>query len=258
MQTLTSPAGVRHHSVATHLIASRVANRLAFEMLDSLVQDARKKTASFLAAGQYASAAQALRHAVTLGHLPSRADLAWLLLHGREGAHADANTAFQMAVEGAHLGCCDCQGVLSWCYFYGSGSIGDLGACEQDMQKCLELSLKSSQGGSKYGLLALGNLYTGSNGELPEIPVDYERAANLIARAAAQNLDVALFRMGVMQQTGLGVEQDVVEARRMFRKAADQGFKQAMYAAEKGGGGGNVAECLVLLSPFDHCSLSPF
>jgi TPR repeat protein len=208
---------------------------LAFEMLDSLVQDARQKTAKFLAAGHYASAMQALRHAVTLGHLPSRADLAWLLLHGREGVRADAKTAFQLAVEGTHSGCCDCQGVLAWCYFYGSGSIGDLGACEQDMQKCLELSLKSSQGGSKYGKLALGNLYAGNDRVLPEIPQNYERAAKLIARAAHQNLDAALFRMGVMLETGIGVEQDLVEARRMFRKAADQGFKQAMYATERRG-----------------------
>ena len=63
----------------------RVAAGLAAAVLDRLVKEAER----LLAAAQYAAAAAQLQRAIALGHLPSRAHLADLFLHAREGFAKD-------------------------------------------------------------------------------------------------------------------------------------------------------------------------
>ena len=57
-------------------------------------------------------AAAQLQEALLLGHLPSRASLAWILAFGRQGVAKDRSTAFELVKQGARLGCHDCQGVF--------------------------------------------------------------------------------------------------------------------------------------------------
>ena len=64
-----------------------------------------------LASGQSSLAAAQLQEALLLGHLPSRAALAWMLAFGRQGVAKDRSRAFELAEEGARLGCHDCQGI---------------------------------------------------------------------------------------------------------------------------------------------------
>ena len=64
-----------------------------------------------LASGQSSLAAAQLQEALLLGHLPSRASLAWILAFGRQGVAKDRSTAFELVKQGACLGCHDCQGV---------------------------------------------------------------------------------------------------------------------------------------------------
>jgi hypothetical protein len=44
--------------------------------------------------------------------LPSRALLAQMLIEGREGVAVDHKRGFELAKEGARLGCHHCQGVM--------------------------------------------------------------------------------------------------------------------------------------------------
>jgi hypothetical protein len=56
-----------------------------------------------------------LQRAIQLGHLPSRALLAWIFMFAREGIAKNRNTAIELVQEGARLGCHHCQGVLAFC-----------------------------------------------------------------------------------------------------------------------------------------------
>ena len=64
------------------------------------------------ASGQCAAAVVALQLAVDVGHMPSRAELADMLSHGREGVPTDEQRGLQLAEEGVRLGCQHCQGVM--------------------------------------------------------------------------------------------------------------------------------------------------
>ena len=66
--------------------------------------------------GRFVTAACDLKRAIDSGHLASIADLAWLLLHGREGLPQNKAAAFKMAQEGSRRGCPHSQGVLALCY----------------------------------------------------------------------------------------------------------------------------------------------
>ena len=87
--------------------------------MQPIVQLTKPAVAAMLAAGHYAAAAVQLQLSVEAGHLPSRAVLAWLLIWGREGVAKDVTRGFELAEEGARLGCHHCQGVMALCYVYG-------------------------------------------------------------------------------------------------------------------------------------------
>jgi len=125
--------------------------------LAAAVQEiAVKEAEGLLAAGQHAAASAQLQRAIDLGHLPSRARLADLFLFDREGFSGhnaiDWERAFELAEEGARLGCQHCQGVLAHCYRYGAG-------CSKDEARSLALARRSARRGSKYGQFVLGCLY---------------------------------------------------------------------------------------------------
>jgi TPR repeat protein len=197
-------------------IVRRVAVGLAAAVRDKAAREAEELCAS----GQCAAAVVPLQRAIDLGHLPSRALMAWLLIDGREGVALDCESAFELAEEGARLGCRHCQGVMAYCYW---GAFG----CEKDYTRSLELALESSGMGSKYGQVALGELHYNGEGGLA---VDFAQAAAFYRMAAAQGLDAAQLELGGMHHNGDVIAQDYAEALRLFQLAAAQGHPVALYS----------------------------
>jgi TPR repeat protein len=194
-----------------HLNVARVAAKLMHSRAAAVGNKVGQEAEELRASGQCAAAAVALKLAVDLGHLPSRALKAWMLM---EGSEEDCNAAFELAEEGARLGCHHCQGVMARCYKWGDG-------CERDTARSLELARESSMKGSRYGQFELGSSYQDGAGGVAR---DYVRAGALYRLAAAQNLDWAQLRLGIMYYCGNdNVAQDYAEALRWYQLAAAQG-----------------------------------
>ncbi len=142
-----------------------------------------------------------------------------MLLYGREGVAKDRSGAFELAEEGARLGCHHCQGVMARCYRHGWG-------CERNAARSLELARESSGKGSRYGQYALGGFYEVGSGGVAQ---DYAQAVALFRLAAAQNFDDALCALGHMYAKGFGIAQDRAEALRLCQLAAAQGHPTALF-----------------------------
>jgi len=156
--------------------------------------------------------------AIGLGDSPSRADLADMLINGREGVAVDQIRAFELVEEGARLGCHHCQGVMAWCYLVGYG-------CVKDAARSLALARAIEGNGSKYGQCMLGDLYRFGEGGVAQ---DYAAAVAQYRLAAAQDYDQAQNCLGLIYHMGLGVAQDRAEALRWFKLAAAQGLGGAL------------------------------
>ncbi len=137
-----------------HKMMFCIARRIASKQMAAVRNKAAKEAEEMCALGQCAAALIPLQQAIDMGHLPSLALKAWLLIEGREGSAVDHKRGFELAEEGARLGGHLCQGVLAYCYFGGFG-------CEEDEAQSLELARKSSGSGlgSRYGQHALGRLH---------------------------------------------------------------------------------------------------
>jgi TPR repeat protein len=196
-------------------IARRVAVGLVAAVRDKVAKEAEELCAS----GQCAVAVVPLQRAIDFGDLPSRALKAWLLIDGREGFAEDLKKAFELVEEGARWDCHHCQGVMACCCSRGYG-------CRIDYARSLELALKSSEKGSKYGQFALGMLHHLGGGGLAR---DRAQKAAFYRLAAAQGLDGAQLELGFMYRFGEGVAQDHAEALRWFHLAAAQGHPDALY-----------------------------
>jgi TPR repeat protein len=222
-----------------------------------------------LFAGEYAAATVPLQRAIQLGHLPSRALLAWLFLFGREGIAQDRNRAIELVQEGARLCCHHCQGVLAYCLWNchnkrrividEDGIVGD----EDPPPSCAEMALASSTRGSAYGHFVLGILQEEEE-EFEEVRLDHFRRAaeqhldaaqyelgkhvyeggycepsqyaeslRWFQLAAAQGHPNALFIVGLMHELGHGVPADNAEAIRWYRRAAEAGHLQAARCKHK-------------------------
>jgi len=171
------------------------------------------------ATGDCAAAAALLQQAVGLGHVLSRADLADMLIYGREGVAEDEKRGFELVEEGTRLGCCHCQGVMAFCYLFGLG-------CSKDAARSLALARASAGEGSKYGQRTLGRLYDMGKGGVAK---DYAAALAQYRLAAAQGYDVAQNELGFMYGMGYDVAKDKAEALRWFKLAAAQGLGVALY-----------------------------
>jgi len=157
--------------------------------------------------------------AIGLGDLPSRADLAEMLIGGREGVAMDWKRAFELVEEGARLGCHHCQGMLARCYFDGLG-------CAKDAARSLALARAIEGKGSKYGQYVLGELYYLGEGGVAQ---DYAAAVAQYRLAAAQGYGLAQSCLGLMYGKGQGVARDYAEALRWFKLAAAQGYGGATF-----------------------------
>ncbi len=200
-------------------IVRRVAAKLMHSLAAAVSVKVGKEAEELCASGQCAAAAVALKLAVDLGHLPSRALMAHMLIDGREGVAKDWDGAFELVEEGARLGCHHCQGVMAECYLNGRG-------CVRDDARSLELARESSGKGSRYGQCVLGWLHAGGYGGVAR---DYAQALALYRLAAAQNFDGAQYSLGDMYDERHGVAQDYAEALRLYRLAAAQGHPAALF-----------------------------
>jgi len=198
-----------------------IVRRVAAAQVAATIEALHSKAQALRAAGQCAAAEVLLRQAASNGHLPSNADLADMLMYGREGVAQDQKSAFELAEEGARLGCHHCQGVLAACY-----SVGGFG-CSVDAARSLTLARESAAKGSKYGQMTLGTFHRDGRGGVAQ-----DRAAALAQYrlAAAQGYDAAHYSVGYMYHNGYGVQQDLAEALRWFKRAAAQGYGYALYS----------------------------
>jgi TPR repeat protein len=181
--------------------------------------EAAKEAEELCTSGQCAAAVVPLQRAIHLGDSPSRALMAWLLIRGREGIDEDEERGFELAEEGARLGCHHCQGVMAFCLYDGCG-------CKSDSAQSLELARESSGRGSRYGQLTLGVLHHHGLGGLAR---DRAQALAFFRLAAAQGLDFAQLILGNMYHYGQGVAQDHAEALRLYQLAAAQGHPQSLF-----------------------------
>jgi len=216
--------------------------RVAAGQAAAVRDKAAKKAEELCASGQCAAAVVPLKRAIYLGDLPSRALKAWLLIHGREGIARDEERGFELAEEGARLGCHHCQGVMAFSY------LGGCGREEYDDERSSELARESSGRGSKYGQFTLGELHR-EDADFSGLAEDYAQAVAFYRLAAAQGLDRAQSQLACMYDIGIGVAQDHAEALRLYQLAAAQGHPAALlwlaYCHEKGEGvAADVAEAI--------------
>ena len=227
--------GVGHHFEPSRICSSmmqsqvrRVAAGLAAAVRDSVAKEAEELCAS----GQCAAALPSLQKAIDLGHLPSLALKAWLLVRGRESVAQDRQAAVKLACQGMGLGCHHCQGVMAYCHHVGFGN----GTAEHpftvDEARSLRLAMESSVKGSRYGEHTLGDLLYENSEEV--LALNFEKAVMHYRLAAAQGLDEAQCSLGNMYHCGYGVPQNHTEALRLFQLAAAHGLPQASF---------NVARC---------------
>ena len=209
-----------------HLMMLCVTRRIAAGLVAAVRDKAAKEAEEMCASGQCVTALVKLQTAIYLGHLPSRALLAHMMLNGREGVYEDRDKAFELAEEGTRLGCHHCQGVMAYCYWKGVMAYCYWKGCviQQDSVRSLELARESSEKGSRYGQYVLGELYRLGEGG---VALDKFKAVALYRLAAAQNLDEAQFSLGDMYVCGRGIAKDYTEALRLFYLAAAQGHPWA-------------------------------
>ena len=215
------PAAAAGHKLM-HLLLRRVSSRRAAAVVHGAFDDAQR----IRALCDFAAASKRFSHLMRLGHGPSHAELAWIVIDGREGVAGDAVAGFSIARQGWLMGCAHSTGVLSYCRVYCYG-------CSQDLALGFQLALESAAGGSKFGYLMVGAMLRDGRGGAP---LDVARAVEMYRLAAGLGLDAAQFRLGRMYQSGHGVLRDVGEAARWFRLAGDQGHPWSCY---------EVGECYV-------------
>ena len=193
------------------------------------VQACADEAERLLEAGQYAAAAEQLLRAIGMGHSPSRALMAWLLIWGRDGIASDQGRALKMVEEGVKMGCKHCQGVKAFCVHHDVhwdevGGILVIRDNPEQEQLALELALQSSQSYSRYGHYVLGELYSEQDGNIAD------RTLDLWQQAADQGLDEAQLQMAHnLYSNGTGNPDNRPEALRLYKLAAAQGHPNSMF-----------------------------
>ena len=222
---------------AFHNMMDITARRVASKRMIAIRRKAAKEAEKLCAAGECAAALVLLRFAIYLGDLPSRALMAWLLIDGRKGVEKDRNAALKLVEEGVLLGCRDCKGLRALDRYFLDINLYFRNPNKLPIEKALELALKSSEEGSKYGDYVLAGFYQFGIGGLR---ADSNRAAELYQQAAVEGFDGALVELGSMCSHGIGGPRDDAKALRLIQLAAAQGnpraFYELAYLYEKGRG----------------------
>lgn len=138
------------------------------------------------------------------------------------GGHVvqDPAQARELFTQAAQLGYPPSQFKLGCCYEYGSLT------CPVDPRRSIAWYTRAAERGDAESELALSGWYlTGSEGVLKQS----DSEAYLWARRAAnKGLPKAEYAVGYYSEVGIGVKQDIEEAKRWYMRAAAQGNKRAM------------------------------
>ncbi|KAL1920619.1 uncharacterized protein VTP21DRAFT_996 [Calcarisporiella thermophila] len=132
----------------------------------------------------------------------------------------DEAYARELFTQAAQLGYAPSQFKLGCCYEYG------LITCPVDPRRSIAWYSRAAEQGDPEAELALSGWYlTGSEGVLKQSDTE----AYLWARRAAdKGLSKAEYAVGYYSEVGIGVKQDLEEARRWYLRAAGQGNKRAI------------------------------
>ena len=121
-QGASAPASRAFYNNAS-AICRYVTRARASALIEREFQDAQRVRA----ACDFAAAAARYAQLTALGHGASHAELAWILIDGREGLKRDISAGFSAAQLGSRLGCMHSRGVLSYCHVYSY-------ACSMDLE----------------------------------------------------------------------------------------------------------------------------
>jgi TPR repeat protein len=192
-----------------------------------LAKQAAKDGKRQFALGRCADAVVSFTRAISLGHLPSRATLACMLIEGREGVAQNIAEAVHLVESVSHL-CHDCEGMSAMCLrirYFTLPLPDKTNAMFLEMEKqCTAMAIRSARKASKYGLCELA--YHTFKGDFTSRQV--EEAHKLYHRAAQDGLDVALFHYGQLFYRRQNVPQDYRRALHLLRMAAAQGYIPAI------------------------------
>ncbi|KAJ1647037.1 hypothetical protein IWQ61_010140 [Dispira simplex] len=132
----------------------------------------------------------------------------------------DEGYAKELFIKAAQLGYVPSQFKLGFCYEYGTLT------CPQDPKRSIAWYTRAAEQGDPEAELALSGWYlTGSDNVLEQSDTE----AYLWARKAAdKGLAKAEYAIGYYNENGIGVKQDMEEARRWYMRSAAQGHKRAM------------------------------
>jgi hypothetical protein len=220
---------MRVEGVVQHVAAVRAA-----AVNEALFQQARQ----LYAVGKYAATVAKYKEAIASGHAASHAELAWLLLSGREGVRVNQQKAFELAEKGASMDCMHSRGVLAFIYYKGcrgSDNSASKFKIDSNVTRAVHLANASLAAGSKYGQFVFGLLCeNGNKGWLPKVAKDVIRAVALVRMAAAQGLDAALLKLADFYEHGVdagGIAKDDQECLRLSLLSANQGYLPACYLA---------------------------
>lgn len=189
------------------------------------------------AVGKYVATVAKYKEAIANGHAPSHAELAWLLLSGREGVCVNEQKAFELAEKGASMDCMHSRGVLAFMYHKGCYQGYDKKPVEfvlkRNVARALPLAKASLAAESKYGQFVFGLVC--EKGEVG-IPKDVIQAVALVRMAAAQGLDAALLKLAHFYHYGTnegGIAKDEQEYSRLVLLSAIQGYAPACNEAKE-------------------------
>jgi TPR repeat protein len=126
----------------------------------------------------------------------------------------------ELYIKGAQLGHAPAQHKLGACFEYGS-----LG-CEVDPRRSIAWYSRAAEQSDPEAELALSGWYlTGVDGILPQSDTE---AFLWGQKAAEKGSAKAEFALGYYFETGIGTAPNLVEAKRWYLRAAEQGQKRAM------------------------------
>ena len=208
---------------STNKFILKLAQWIASKHVTSVRNKAAKDSELMCVSELCAVALAPLKKAISLGDLPSRALMAWLLIHGREGIAKNWKRAFELVEEGMRLDCHHSKGVMAFFYLMGHGNRYDVA---HKLQRSLELARESSGLGSRYGQYTLAKLHRSNVMGLVQ---DYAQVVAFYRLAVQQGLDAAQLELGYMYRMGKSVVKDDAEAKWLYQLAADQGYPEALY-----------------------------
>jgi TPR repeat protein len=187
----------------------------------------------------YAKAAEWFRKAAERGDAKAQRLLATMLVQG-QGVPADAAAAFAWFQKAAAQGDIIASANLGWMHFKGIGTA-------QSTTEAIRHYRVAAKAGQTDAQVRLAEILV-KPGEFQDLP----EAARYLEAAATKGLPGAQNTLGVLFETGAGVEKDEQRAVQLFRAAAEQGEPRGqmnlgrMYDEGKGVAHDPVQACLWL------------